>query len=307
MLSKIKEFAKKNVFNFILACLIICGMGVDIIQSGGMLALKDQMKQHTIDMKQSMRDHREDVAGSLRSTSDVLGKRMERLSLEINARVDTIDSTIDPKEKRKSLVAKIRNAITENTKTKLDIRTLNRIANAALDYSYEFNLPPAMVLAQIKQESDFKHKVVSHAEAQGLMQIIPPTADEIAGKLGIRSYKIFDIRTNIRFGCFYMAEMLHRNKNDYDYALRSYNFGHHRMLEVKNGNRDYSRSKVVVDEDGAETQYLIDKYGEFELDDEGNRIVVQEEHRYPRETRLYVKLNNKYRKIFSTYGLDVEE
>lgn len=307
MLNKIKDFAKKNTFNFILLCLIICGIGVDVVQSGGMLALKDQMKEHTISVDRSLKDHREDVAESLRNTATSLSKRMERLNLEVNARVDTIDSTIDVAQKRKALVRKIRNAITENTDTKLDIRTLNKIANAVLDYSYEFNLPVAMVLAQIKQESNFKYKAVSHAEAKGLMQIIDPTAEEIAGKLGIRAYNIFDIKTNIRFGCFYMAEMLTKNHNDYDYALRSYNFGYNRMLEVKNDGRDYSRSKIDVNENGVETQYLVDKYGDFELDAEGNRVIVQEEHRYPRETRKYVKLNNKYRKIFSTYGLDVEE
>lgn len=306
MFDKIKNMAKKHTFNFVIICLLTAGITIDAIQSGAIIAFNKSLENHKAEMHNALDIHKKELAQEFATKSDTIDKTIGNFNLALNARIDTIDSTIDVAEKRKALIQNIRNAIKENTETKIDIRTLNKIANAVIDYSYEFNLPIAMVLAQIKQESNFKVNVQSHAKAKGLMQIIDSTADEIAGKLGCHSYNIYDIRTNVRFGCFYMSEMLTQFNNKYEDALRAYNFGPHRVLEVKLDGRDYSRSKIVIEND-TEVQYLLDKYGNFETDDDGNKIVVQEEHRYPRETRWYVKLNKKYRKIFSTYGLDHSE
>ena len=74
-------------------------------------------------------------------------------------------------------------------------------------YAAEYNLSPAFVSAVIRNESSFQAKVESGAGARGLMQLMPDTAEWIAGKLNVEGYafeRMFDPESNIRFGCWYL-------------------------------------------------------------------------------------------------------
>lgn len=155
--------------------------------------------------------------------------------LEINSsRIDIVDSAVLPDAKRRMLVTKIRNAITENTYSVPDVRTLNRIANAVADNSFKYNLPVANILAQIRQESSFNTVAKSVAGAEGLMQIMPETKSQIEHELG-RRFNSWDIYHNIEMGCYYMSEQLNTFKN-YDDALRAYNAGPMMVHKVKAGD-----------------------------------------------------------------------
>lgn len=80
-------------------------------------------------------------------------------------------------------------------------------------------LHPEMVLAVINIESNFDQWAISHAGAQGLMQVMPFWLKEIpqAGD------NLFDIRTNLRFGCTILKHYIKREKGDYQRALARYN------------------------------------------------------------------------------------
>ncbi|MBR2288315.1 MAG: lytic transglycosylase domain-containing protein [Clostridia bacterium] len=70
-----------------------------------------------------------------------------------------------------------------------------------------FNLQPSYVAAIILNESHFDPRAVSSVGARGLMQLMPDTAQWIAGKLQDKSYSfenMFDPQTNIRYGCWYL-------------------------------------------------------------------------------------------------------
>lgn len=74
-------------------------------------------------------------------------------------------------------------------------------------YAAEYNLSPAYVSAIIMNESSFNRMNVSSVGARGLMQLMPDTAEWIAGKLKISGFSfemMFDGETNIRFGCWYL-------------------------------------------------------------------------------------------------------
>ncbi len=74
-------------------------------------------------------------------------------------------------------------------------------------YADEYNLEPAFVTAIIRNESSFQPLAVSSVGARGLMQLMPDTAEWIAGKLKITGYsfeRMYDPETNIRFGCWYL-------------------------------------------------------------------------------------------------------
>ena len=56
------------------------------------------------------------------------------------------------------------------------------------------------------------------------MQILPATAEEIAAKLDLKNYDLKNPQTNIRFGTFYLSELI-KNFGDIDAALAAYNAG----------------------------------------------------------------------------------
>ena len=80
-------------------------------------------------------------------------------------------------------------------------------------------LAPELVLAVINTESNFDRWAISQVGAQGLMQIMPFWLKEIpqAGD------NLFDIRTNLRFGCTILKHYLKKEKGDFQRALARYN------------------------------------------------------------------------------------
>ena len=75
-------------------------------------------------------------------------------------------------------------------------------------YAAQYNLQPAFVTAIIRNESSFRTAAESSVGARGLMQLMPDTAEWIAGKLDDTSYsfdRMYDAETNIRYGCWYLG------------------------------------------------------------------------------------------------------
>lgn len=83
----------------------------------------------------------------------------------------------------------------------------------------EHGLDPDLVLIVIAVESAFDPKAVSHASAQGLMQLMPATARRFAVD------DVFDPRQNIDGGTRYLAELIDRYDADLDLVLAAYNAG----------------------------------------------------------------------------------
>lgn len=83
----------------------------------------------------------------------------------------------------------------------------------------EFGVDEAVVRAIIHAESAFRPNAVSHAGAQGLMQLIPATAS----RFGVSD--VFDPNQNIRGGVQYLAWLLNRYNQDLTLAAAGYNAG----------------------------------------------------------------------------------
>ena len=80
------------------------------------------------------------------------------------------------------------------------------------------NLPPELVAAVVEAESDFRPRLISHANAQGLMQIIPST-----GRL-MGAGDLFNPAQNIAAGTKYLR-YLHNRFSDQRMVLAAYNAG----------------------------------------------------------------------------------
>jgi len=93
-------------------------------------------------------------------------------------------------------------------------------------------IPPSFLWAIIKKESAFEPKIVSYANAYGLMQIIPKTARQISRRLALRLDSVEDLYRadfNIKLGAWYIADLLKKYEGNMYYALAAYNAGPHRV------------------------------------------------------------------------------
>lgn len=95
------------------------------------------------------------------------------------------------------------------------------------------NLQPILVWSLIRQESAFNPKAVSTSNAMGLMQLIPPTAREVAQTLKLGALDIpddvFQIDRNIPMGTSYLAQMIRQFQGSVPLGLAAYNAGPGRM------------------------------------------------------------------------------
>ena len=97
----------------------------------------------------------------------------------------------------------------------------------------ENDIDPALVAAVILAESDYDPEAVSEANAQGLMQLMPPTAEWIAGKFDETYVEgcLFDADTNIKYGCWYLGWLTRRFDGDVTCAVAAYHAGQGRVDE----------------------------------------------------------------------------
>lgn len=93
--------------------------------------------------------------------------------------------------------------------------------------SREHGLDPNLVFAVIRTESHFEPKAVSRAGAEGLMQIMPVTAEWIAWRRGYTHErdKVFEPAYNIDMGCYLLSYLLDYYENDLILAVAAYNAG----------------------------------------------------------------------------------
>jgi soluble lytic murein transglycosylase-like protein len=82
-----------------------------------------------------------------------------------------------------------------------------------------YQLPPELIWAVMKVESNFREQAVSRAGARGLMQLMPRTAAAI----GLRNP--LDPEQNILGGAYYLRHLANRFDGDIYYTLAAYNAG----------------------------------------------------------------------------------
>lgn len=93
--------------------------------------------------------------------------------------------------------------------------------------STKYGLEAALIKAIIKAESDFDHTAVSQKGAQGLMQLMPETAQDLEVE------NPFDPEENILGGARYFSMLMKRFRNDKILALAAYNAGPERVESCK--------------------------------------------------------------------------
>ncbi|HWJ71383.1 MAG TPA: lytic transglycosylase domain-containing protein [Sphingobium sp.] len=85
----------------------------------------------------------------------------------------------------------------------------------------------SMIHAITRQESQFDRQIISRAGARGLMQLMTPTAREVAGKMGLAFDQgaLFDPSYNVQLGSSYFRQLLNYYGGSYPLAVAAYNGG----------------------------------------------------------------------------------
>lgn len=104
-------------------------------------------------------------------------------------------------------------------------------------------LPTHLVNGIIRQESAFDPQAQSWAGARGLMQLMPATARELAGRFGLpySHDKLSDPDFNIRLGTSYFSQVLDMFEGNQELALAGYNGGPYR---IKRWWREWGSSDI---------------------------------------------------------------
>jgi len=97
-----------------------------------------------------------------------------------------------------------------------------------VQHSREESLDPYLVAALIRQESEFNASVKSHANAYGLMQLLPSTGRDLARHFGMRRFnadQLLAADRNIQLGTYFFHNLLNSYGGQTEIALSSYNAG----------------------------------------------------------------------------------
>lgn len=129
-------------------------------------------------------------------------------------------------------------------------------------YSEKYNVDVDLIASVINKESKFKSNAKSHRGAVGLMQIMPETAEWIAGILGEKNFtpdKLLDPEVNIRFGVFYLSSLQDEFKKNEYLVLAAYNAGHGHVDEwMHEYGWDYDFDKIEEIPFKETKQYVYD-------------------------------------------------
>lgn len=116
-------------------------------------------------------------------------------------------------------------------------------------YSKEYDVDSNLIYAIIKAESNFKEGAVSSSGAVGLMQLMEPTAEDVARKINTNFNidLLYNAEDNIKLGTKYFSLLLDKYGN-ITVALMAYNAG--------SGNVDRWIQQGTIQKDGSNAENI---------------------------------------------------
>ena len=112
-----------------------------------------------------------------------------------------------------------------------------------------YGVEEALIYSIIKNESGFNEKATSVSNAQGLMQIMYSTAQEVSKKnnIELNEEKILNPEINIKIGTIYISNLISKYKN-LELALAAYNAG--------SGNVDKWITQGIINDDASNIENI---------------------------------------------------
>ena len=116
-------------------------------------------------------------------------------------------------------------------------------------YAQQYEVDENIIYALIKAESNFEVEAVSNKDAQGLMQLMYSTAEDVAKKNGIQltEENILEPDININIGTIYISTLI-KKYECLEIALAAYNAG--------SGNVDKWIANGTIKADGSDIENI---------------------------------------------------
>ncbi len=164
--------------------------------------------------------------------------------------------------------------ITQESRGRVKYRQASEIVSLVHRFAFEYEVDPALVFRIIRVESNFNPRALSHANARGLMQVVPKWhREKILGR------NLFLPEVGIEVGVRVIAEYLQKYQVERK-ALRAY-YGNHRSDVYP--NKIYS----VRSESKDETYAGAD-------DRDQNHYVPQDEFMGPPDTQVFLAYGQQF-------------
>jgi soluble lytic murein transglycosylase len=140
-------------------------------------------------------------------------------------------------------------------------------------------VPPALVLALVRQESEFDPAAVSNANARGLLQLLPATARDVARRYGVAYGGADDLHKpeiNLALGCYHVKDLRDALGGSWVLTIAGYNAGKARVTAWVSAHGDPRDAKVDV----------VDWIEAIPFDETRNYVMRVLENELAYETRL---------------------
>lgn len=201
---------------------------IEEIQSYGSLGLDEEDTTATEDIVE--------VTDSEQTFSEILDKVMSGEDVDAESMediaIDEVDEALNLAQDKVSILEEMYSELSDSDSEV----NLDEIITKA---SETYGIDESLIKAIIKTESAFDSDAVSTAGAQGLMQLMPQTAE----LLGVEDS--FDVTENVFGGVKYLSMLLEKYDNNTVKALAAYNAGPD-AVDAADGVPNYSETKGYV-------------------------------------------------------------
>jgi soluble lytic murein transglycosylase len=127
-------------------------------------------------------------------------------------------------------------------------------------YATDNQLDPFLVASLVRQESEFNPAAISHANAFGLMQILPSVGKKLAKDVKLRNFStdlLLMPQTNLQLGTRYFRGLLDKYDGKVEYALAAYNAGTDRVEDWSTSGKFRDTAEFVENIPFTETREYV--------------------------------------------------
>lgn len=139
-------------------------------------------------------------------------------------------------------------------------------ADLIVPYAQKHGFDPAIFFGLVRQESGFNPLSYSSAQARGLTQVIPGTGEGIARALNVKDFDqsdLFKPYISVRFGTFYLADVLDSFNGNVYYALMGYNGGPGNARKWQKPDLDVAVEGISLSESYIYVRTVIAQYRQY--------------------------------------------